>query len=360
MNSNLTAKHYICRDHFAVEQNFLPKSNWTFVGCLSDLSDTNAYITSTIGGKPVVIQRFGDGSLSALSNICRHRLSLLQARKFGVRALTCPYHGWSYDKTGALVGIPCRAQFPELATRDSARNIKLTEYRVEVCGSLVFVADVSVKSSLKEFIGNFYTRLEQLSNAFGRRIDRNELIIKANWKIVVENTLEAYHVATVHENSFAKLGLNTLRNRFDGPHSTMEALLEEKSQRDFEKIAKHFKTRPEIFDGYFHQMVFPAMTFASTGGLSFAVQEIEAIDESTTRFTSHVFLTSYSKTRQSALEEALASTINTFNRQVFEEDRLICTAVHDGTEKSEFGALLGENEARIKEYHRAYIAALSP
>lgn len=354
MQAFLSPFHYTNQEYFLKEQALLAEKAWIFVGCLNDLTEPNSFITAQVGGKPVVVQRAQNGDLGAFSNVCRHRYSLIQGEKFGVRSLTCPYHGWAYDSSGVLQGIPCRESFPELATKAQAKEIKLAKYNLATCGNLVFVSSEYMKRSLEEYMGPYFDRLEKMTHAFGRRIDRNEMIIDANWKMVVENTLEAYHVSKVHEDSFHKLGLNTLTHTFHGLHSTMAALLEAASQMDFEKISKHFPDRPETIDGYFHQMLFPSMTLATTGGLSFAIQEIEALSASQTRFTSHVFFTTYEGKRSKALEDALATTIVSFNRKVFDEDRMICESVHQGAKASDFPATLGLNEDRIAKFQSAY------
>jgi phenylpropionate dioxygenase-like ring-hydroxylating dioxygenase large terminal subunit len=355
MQALLSPFHYTNQEYFLRERTLLTEKVWNFVGCLNDLSEPNAFITAHVGGKPIVIQRAQNGELGAFSNVCRHRYSLIQGEKFGIRSLTCPYHGWAYDSSGVLQGIPCRQSFPELTTKAQAKEIKLPKYNLATCGNLVFVSSKSLKQSLQEYLGPCFDRLDKMTSAFGRRIDRNEMIIEANWKIVVENTLEAYHVSKVHEHSFHKLGLNTLTHTFQGSHSTMAAHLESASQKDFERISRHFMDRPETLDGYFHQMLFPCMTLATTGGLSFAIQEIEPLSASQTRFTSHVFFTTYEGKQSKALENALATTIIAFNRKVFDEDKMICESVYKGASASEFPAILGENEDRIAKFQAAYL-----
>ena len=53
--------------------------------------------------QPVLVVRGRDGALKAMSNVCRHRMSVLLEGRGQARAITCPYHGWTYNLDGSLL-----------------------------------------------------------------------------------------------------------------------------------------------------------------------------------------------------------------------------------------------------------------
>ena len=101
--------------------------------------------------------------------------------------------------------------------------MKLKEFRVERCGSLYFLTLNNKVKSLKEYLGEYYKEIEEMTNGFGKQIDVNRMKIKSNWKVIIENTMEAYHLGLVHTDTLAKLmpttSIDNLKFSFCGPHS---------------------------------------------------------------------------------------------------------------------------------------------
>jgi phenylpropionate dioxygenase-like ring-hydroxylating dioxygenase large terminal subunit len=80
---------------------------WVFVGHASEIPRPGDYVTRTLGREPVIMVRAGDGTTSVLVNRCRHRGTMVcPADRGHARTLTCPYHGWTYDLRGELLGVP--------------------------------------------------------------------------------------------------------------------------------------------------------------------------------------------------------------------------------------------------------------
>jgi len=72
----------------------------------SEIAVPRSYLARTVLGVPVLLTRGDDGVARAFINVCRHRgAPLCEAGHGSVTRFTCPYHAWSYDHTGALVGV---------------------------------------------------------------------------------------------------------------------------------------------------------------------------------------------------------------------------------------------------------------
>ncbi len=172
--------------------------SWQYAGHVGELPGPNTYITTFAGDQPVLVVRTEDGDLRAYRNVCRHRGSeLLTGAGTCKRAIRCRYHGWTYDSTdGRLLGVPEHRAYAEL---DKAA-LGLMPARVEELAGFLFVNLDADAPALAEVTAGLGERLERYRIpelvGFGvKGVDGGQ---PANWKIVVENYLEGYHVPIAH------------------------------------------------------------------------------------------------------------------------------------------------------------------
>lgn len=358
MKAIITPKYYFDPLIHKAEEDKIFKNHWTFVGFTFDVSQDKDFITQRVGNIPIVVQNF-NGVLRCFKNICSHRFSIIQTEKKGNRALMCPYHGWSYSKDGLPVGIPKKPLFK--FTDSELECLKLKEYNVSTCGNLIFVNLSHNKITLQEYLGQYFTEIAQLTNAFGELIDTNQITIKANWKIIVENTLESYHVNLIHKDSFRKLGASGMNFDFQKYHSTWDASI--KFQEDdpaLKLIHKPYIERPYKISGYKHILLFPNILISTTYGISFNLSHILPIDAEKTLFTSYVFITSKNiEKKKTALETEYENSLVEFNKTVFDEDKYICEQVQIGVNYTDYNGELSDEEMRVCEFQKQYIQSLT-
>jgi phenylpropionate dioxygenase-like ring-hydroxylating dioxygenase large terminal subunit len=80
------------------------RRGWVFVGHDSEIPGAGDFVTRRIGTEPVIMVRGADGAVAVLVNRCMHRGTMVCAADRGhARTFTCPYHGWTYDVSGALL-----------------------------------------------------------------------------------------------------------------------------------------------------------------------------------------------------------------------------------------------------------------
>lgn len=82
------------------------------VGYGSELPAPGAYCTKTVMGRSILLTRISGGSVKAFENVCLHRQSQVVSGCGTAKRFSCPYHAWTYDNTGRLVGVPGREGFP--------------------------------------------------------------------------------------------------------------------------------------------------------------------------------------------------------------------------------------------------------
>ena len=184
---------------FDLEMERCFSRDWVAVCPSAELAKPGQCLATTIGREPVVIVRNDNGELRALSNVCRHRGTILQDEGIGeIKKFVCPYHAWTYDFEGKLRGVP----MPGSVKIDKAAHC-LPRFGVGEWAGVVFVnLDVNaeplrdVLSGIAPYVGAFGI------NHFDTLATPTELEDwNANWKLIVENAMESYHLFRVHEKT---------------------------------------------------------------------------------------------------------------------------------------------------------------
>jgi phenylpropionate dioxygenase-like ring-hydroxylating dioxygenase large terminal subunit len=356
MFSNITPKHYFDKDIFELEKDSIFHNNWMFICFKDDVANPNDFVAKTIGKIPVVVQNMA-GNVKAFMNVCSHRFSIIQTKESGNRGLFCPYHGWGFNKDGYPSGIPKKPLFKEFNEEDKCK-LKLTEYTLELCGDLYFIHINKPHISLKEYLGEFYTDIESISNNKCNLIDVNNINIKSNWKIIVENTLESYHVNLVHGDTFKRLGASGLKFEFTNNHSNWDANLAlDEDDIKLQKIHKNFSERPIKIKGYKHYLIYPNLLVSTSYGISFNFSIINPISPDETKFSSYVFLSEPKKSN--VVVDTYQKSLIEFNRQVFDEDQVICEEVQKGVVVTNKPGVLSLEEERVHHFQEQYIKQIN-
>jgi choline monooxygenase len=179
------------------ELDGLFQRTWQYAGHVADVRDAGSYLTAVAGDQPVLVLRGDDGELRAFRNVCRHRGSqLLTGTGRCKKAIRCRYHGWTYDATdGRLLGVPEHRNYAEL----DKSKLGLHPVRIETLAGLVFVNLDPAAPSLAEQTDGLAERLAPYDiPGLERFRSGGGSDQPANWKIVVENYLEGYHVPIAH------------------------------------------------------------------------------------------------------------------------------------------------------------------
>ncbi|WP_289153879.1 SRPBCC family protein [uncultured Salipiger sp.] len=185
---------YTSEDFLALEQEHIFAKSWLCAGRADALKEPGDYLTMEISGEPVIVLRDRDGVLRAMSNVCRHRMSILLEGRGHVRAITCPYHAWTYNLDGSLRGAPAM----DMNTSFCKEALGLPAVRcVDWKGWIMVTLDPDLPEpheTLKEMddlVG--YLPMEEYVEVF-----REEHRWNTNWKILAENFMESYHLPMCH------------------------------------------------------------------------------------------------------------------------------------------------------------------
>ncbi len=207
---------------FDVEQIFT--RSWLLIGFEVELTEVGSYLALTVGRNPILVVRGPDGTIRGFHNTCRHRGSQICADGRGrVSKLVCPYHMWSYDLEGRLVGAA------RMGGRSQLGETRLESIAVQVLAGCIYVALGPNAPDFAPFKAAVGPVLEKYRLRETRLAHECVITEKANWKLAMENARECYHCASGHpelRNTFP-VGLSNGFEFGDGDHA----------KRYFEKIA---------------------------------------------------------------------------------------------------------------------------
>lgn len=233
----LPVSAYTSQAWFDREQEQIFSKVWRYAGFAEDVSEPGDYIAVQAGVNNIFIVMGDDRQLRAFHNICRHRgTQLLRAVGKRKQALTCPYHDWTYDLEGNLIAVPEAAtEFPDL----DKSCLSLKPAAVDRWRGMLWVHPEPDTCSITEWFGDIEPHLgpHQVDNLIEYPDARTTLEIKANWKIVVENYIDVYHLSHLHSGTLHMYKHSEAEYRFVGPHYVFWEPLAEWYAKEIEKNA---------------------------------------------------------------------------------------------------------------------------
>jgi benzoate/toluate 1,2-dioxygenase alpha subunit len=176
---------------------------WVFLCHESQVSAPGDYFATTIGRQPVFVSRQADGGLKTYINACSHRGAVLTAYRQGnAPVLTCRFHGWSYDCDGRCIHIKNEAAgFPGAEFDRSRFDLTEVSHTANYRGFVFGCLDEEI-GPLAEHLGAATTWIDLLVDQSTEGLEvvpgYSTYMIRGNWKMQAENSVDGYHVSTVH------------------------------------------------------------------------------------------------------------------------------------------------------------------
>ena len=188
--------YYLDPDFLALEMRTLFAREWVCVCRAEEIAAPGDYIATEIASEPVAVVRGTDGTIRALSNVCRHRAMPLLDGTGHAGRLVCPYHAWTYDLAGQLIGAPLMDR-----SDPAMRECRLPEFACEVWHGFVFVALDAHAPPLAPRLAPLEALIAPYH--FGEMTTRYTAteIWETNWKSLTENFMEGYHLTPLHKET---------------------------------------------------------------------------------------------------------------------------------------------------------------
>jgi choline monooxygenase len=191
---------YINADFYELERDRVLAATWVCVGVASDLPNPGDLVPYDFGGVPLLLLRDREGSVRAFHNVCSHRgVQLVDAPRNVRRGITCPYHAWTYGLDGQLLRRPRFCGQPRCPDdRFDPVALGLQAIRCELWHQLIFVNLDGQAPPVAEYVRPLADRWADRDLALLRHGGGLKFDLRANWKLVVENFCERYHLPSVH------------------------------------------------------------------------------------------------------------------------------------------------------------------
>ena len=209
------ARNYYDRDRWVLEIDRIWRRVPLVLGFSIELSRPNSYKAIDVMGVPILIVRGEDGVLRSFVNTCSHRGAIVVEEGSGVaRRFSCPFHAWTYDTRGSLVGILDRAAFGDV----DMSCLGLTALPVAERAGLVFGGITpGMHFDIDAYLGIYGDLLEHLGLANCHLVGR-QTVAGPNWKIAYDGYLDFYHLPILHRDTFGADYNNKTVSDAYGPH----------------------------------------------------------------------------------------------------------------------------------------------
>lgn len=300
------------------------------LGTVSGLSKKNDFKTVNDYFEPLTIRNI-DG-IKVFSNVCLHRSCLIDIEAEGNHPFSCRYHGWSYNSDGTIKNTP----FDD-ALKNCNRRLKNLE-------SAIFDRFIVINPDAESF--KFYSDIENNFPMAGSEFFyKSQMLHNCNWKILVENVLEPYHISFVHKDSFVNIGLPTSSDYEWHPNDcgTYNVVTSKSDKSKF----------------YRHQDVYPNLFVSDTSGLVTFVSYFFPIDVDKTLLFYELWESESLAKKPSYVRKEFKQRSIEFAEKVLLEDRQIVEAAQIGVSKSRHDYILSNKfEQRVIEFHKKYLAIM--
>ncbi len=192
----LAGERYTSREFFAREWECMWSKVWLLLGRESEIPEPGDYQREDVGPESILMVRQADGGIKAFYNVCQHRGNRLVEEPLGhVNRFVCKYHSWAFQTDGELVFVQDADDFPE----NPCGKLNLVELPCETFCGFIWVNMDPDCVSLKEYLGPVWEDWSRYDLHTWKRYLARTTTLPCNWKVVLDNFNESYHVPTLHK-----------------------------------------------------------------------------------------------------------------------------------------------------------------
>lgn len=203
---------YTDPDFLEVEKKILFRTDWVCLGRVDEIPNIGDYITADIVGEQLLIVRDNDNEIRVMSNVCRHRSSMIASGRGNKKRFTCPYHAWSYDNDGQLLSAP----YMDRVEGFDKKSCKLPSFNTEIWQGFIFVNLDGKAKALSPQLEGLLPHIKNYHLESMNHIHAEETIWGANWKCLGENFMEGYHLSPTHAKTLHPITPTALCKKIPG------------------------------------------------------------------------------------------------------------------------------------------------
>ncbi|MDC0163559.1 aromatic ring-hydroxylating dioxygenase subunit alpha [Candidatus Pelagibacter sp.] len=200
----LPAKSYTDSDFWEKECNTVLFDGWLFVGFVHEFNKAGDAQPIFIAGKPILLIKNENNEITAFHNVCSHRCLKLVNEKKNIRKLIrCPYHSWSYDLQGNLKATPHIGGTNNHKLKGfNFKKHGLKPIRIHIWNDWIFINLSGKAKKFQEYAKPLFSKFKDIDfNKLKYTATLDFGKINTNWKFLIENFIEPYHVQFVHKST---------------------------------------------------------------------------------------------------------------------------------------------------------------
>jgi phenylpropionate dioxygenase-like ring-hydroxylating dioxygenase large terminal subunit len=189
-----TNDRYTSPEFLEHEKQLVFRRTWIALARESDVSRAGDCLSVDELDESLLLVRGEDNVVRTFRNTCRHRGTRLISGRCRARQITCRYHGWTYGLDGRLVSVPKPEGFEGLVTQAYG----LSQIRTETWGGFVWCSFAPDSPPVRQSLGPLLDRLDPYRLSEMRPLLRRTWTLPCNWKVVLDQATESYHLRSVH------------------------------------------------------------------------------------------------------------------------------------------------------------------
>jgi phenylpropionate dioxygenase-like ring-hydroxylating dioxygenase large terminal subunit/AcrR family transcriptional regulator len=247
-----------------LEKEVIFRRNWLLIGHVNDIPNARDYLTLDAVGERALVVRGTDNKIRGFHNVCRHRGAKLLDASSGncAHALTCPFHGWTYQLDGQLIGVPAENTFANLDKSTSG----LVSLDLEIWMGFIFIRFDGDGPSLAKLMKPVEKEIEvyNLDQMLPLENTRSDELHPYNWKTFHDIDNEGYHVPIGHPSLQQLYGKNYKDEIVEGVPVSYGYLNEKPAKlwsvRNYQKLLPEFDHLPADKQRlWLYETIFPSM-----------------------------------------------------------------------------------------------------
>ena len=212
----LPRERFVSQENFELELERIFLNQWLCVGRAEQIPNVGDYFVFNIGTESLIIHRDKQGQIYAHFNVCRHRGTRICEATSGKfhNSIQCPYHAWTYDLQGRLIGAPNMDEVAGFRKDDHP----LHRAAIREWEGFLFVNLSPAPQEFERTFASLHGKFSDWQIPLLRSARRVEYHVRANWKLIVQNYSECNHCSLVHPELVKKSPPTSGHNDLtDGP-----------------------------------------------------------------------------------------------------------------------------------------------
>ena len=323
--TTLPADAFTSPSVYGAEFERIFEREWLCAGRVDQIPDRGDYFTLDLLGEKLVVVRDRNETIRVMSRICRHRAAELVRGAGNARSFQCPYHAWTFGTDGRLIGAPMM----DGAEGFDRKTCRLPEIRSEVWEGWIFVNFDAEAAPLGPQLAPLSKQLSGCSMSEMVAIETATYDSRFNWKVLVDNFMEAYHHIATHRDTLEQAfpGEQSYSPDNQGPYSVLVMPDRATTPSPLGDLPRVQAGDAQNAGPLVAAVVYPFHLFAPTPE---SLTWYQLLPHGHDRFTLKIFSCFPRDVLQDPAHAAAVEGLQTFTKVIHEQDIQACEAVWAG------------------------------